>query len=77
MPMYRLTRTDPGGAQHELEAVTLRAVETAAAYVLLNNARVPRGEARTFAASLIRSELGTVVQHAASGYIFRIDRTAG
>lgn len=75
MTQYRLTRTLPSGEERQHNPLrTLREVEFAAAYVLMYNNRVPRGEARTFAASLIRSELGTVVQHAVSGYSFRVDR---
>lgn len=73
--MYRLTRTLPDGTEKSHSPMrTLREVEFAAAYCLMDNSRVPRGEARTFAASLIRAELGTRVQHAVSGYAFRIDR---
>ena len=75
MSLYRLTRTLPNGeVKAHCPLRTLREVEFAAAYVLMDNSRVPRGEARTFAAALVRSELGTVVQHATSGYAFRVDR---
>jgi hypothetical protein len=79
MTLYRLTRTLPTGEEKTNPTAmrTLRDVEFAVTYCLMDNSRVPRGEARTFAAALIRSELGTVVQHATSGYAFRVDRVAG
>ena len=75
MTKYTLTRTLPNGEEKSHRPLsTLREVEFAAAYVLMDNSRVPRGEARTFAASLARGELGTTVSHEASGYAFRVDR---
>lgn len=72
---YLLTRTLPDGeTRTHTPMLTLRAVEAAAAYVLLDNAWVPRGEARRFAATLVKQPLGTEVLHPASGYAFRVDR---
>jgi hypothetical protein len=72
---FTLTRILPSGETRQHSPVgTLRIVETAAAYVLMDNTRVPRGDARTFAATLVRRPLGTEVLHPASGYAFRVDR---
>jgi hypothetical protein len=72
---YLLTRTLPDGTvKAHSPMATLRRVEAAVAYVLMDNSWVPRGEARTFAANLLGQPLGTEVRHAASGYVFRVDR---
>lgn len=73
--MYRLTRILPNGTVKQHSPMgTKREVETAAAYALLDNARVPRGEARAFAHRLVEQPLGTALRHDASGYIFRVGR---
>lgn len=78
MTRYLLTRTLPDGTEKSHRPLsTLREVEFAAAYVLIDNSRVPRGEARTFAAALARQELGTTVKHDGSGYAFRVTKAAG
>lgn len=70
---YLLTRTLPDGTERSHRPLgTLKEVEFAAAYVLMDNKAVPRGEARTFAASLARQPLGTTVAHETSGYAFRV-----
>lgn len=75
MTKYTLTRTLPDGTEKSHRPLsTLREVEFAAAYVLIDNSRVPRGEARTFAHGLAGGPLGTMVRHEASGYAFRVDR---
>lgn len=75
MTQYLLTRTLPTGETKQHSPLrTLREVEFAAAYVLMDNSRVPRGDARTFAHDLIGRPVGTTVEHAASGYAFRVDR---
>lgn len=75
MTQYTLTRTLPDGTETSHRPVrTLREVEFAAAYVLMDNSRVPRGEARRFAADLAGRPLGEVVRHESSGYAFRVDR---
>lgn len=77
MTMYVLTWTLPSGEEKRHAPVrTLREVEFAAAYVLMDNSRVPRGEARTFADRLIGQPLGTEVLHETSGYAFRVDHAA-
>lgn len=73
--MYLLTRTLPDGTKKKYRPLrTIREVEFAAAYVLMDHSRVPRGEARTFAASLTTAPLGETVQHETSGYAFRVER---
>jgi hypothetical protein len=76
MPQYTLTRTLPDGTvkTNPIRMKTLREVEFAVAYCLMDNSRVPRGEARTFAAGLARQPLGSEVRHESSGYAFRVDR---
>lgn len=75
MAKYTLTRTLPDGTVKQHRPMgTLREVEFAAAYVLMDNSRVPRGEARQFAASLTGRPIGEQVKHEASGYAFRVDR---
>lgn len=75
MTKYTLTRTLPDGTERSHRPLsTLREVEFAAAYVLMDNSRVPRGEARTFAHGLADGPLGTTVEHPSSGYAFRVDR---
>lgn len=75
MTKYLLTRTLPDGTEKSHRPLgTLREVEFAAAYVLMDHSRVPRGEARTFAAGLARASLGETVRHETSGYAFRVDR---
>lgn len=75
MTQYTLTRTLPDGTEKSHRPMrTLREVEFAAAYALMDNSRVPRGEARRFAGELTRGPLGEIVRHAASGYAFRVDR---
>lgn len=72
---YRLTRTLPDGTEKAHNSLrTLREVEFAAAYVLMDNSRVPRGEARTFARQVADAPLGETLRHGASGYTFRVDR---
>jgi hypothetical protein len=74
MTLYRLTRTLPDGSEKQHRPLrTLREVEFAAAYVLMDNSRVPRGEARTFAHGLAGRPVGTTVRHEPSGYAFRVD----
>lgn len=78
MTQYLLTRTLPDGTERSHRPVnTIREVEFAAAYVLMDNSRVPRGEARTFANQLAAQPVGTEVLHTASGYAFRIDHVTG
>lgn len=75
MTQYLLTRTLPDGTEKSHRPLgTLREVEFAAAYVLMDNSRVPRGEARTFASQLAELPLGTEVMHTVSGYAFRVER---
>lgn len=75
MTKYLLTRTLPDGTKKSHRPLgTLREVEFAAAYVLMDNSRVPRGEARRFAASLAGRPFGETVRHDTSGYAFRVDR---
>jgi hypothetical protein len=72
---YLLTRTLPSGEEKSHRPLgTLREVEFAAAYCLMDTSRVPRGEARRFAHGLTGQPLGTTVAHAGSGYAFRVDR---
>jgi hypothetical protein len=73
---YSLTRTLPDGTERTNPTAlrTLREVEVAIAYCLMDNSRVPRGEARTFAAGLVRQALGETLKHESSGYAFRVDR---
>ena len=73
---FTLTRTLPNGTvkTNPTPLRTLREVEFAVAYCLMDNSRVPRGEARTFAAGVVARRLGETVEHAASGYAFRVDR---
>lgn len=73
---YTLTRTLPDGTvkTNPTPIGTLRAVEIAIAYCLMDNSRVPRGEARRFAADVTGQPLGAQVAHDASGYAFRVDR---
>lgn len=76
MTLYLLTRTLPDGTEKQHSPMrTLREVEFAAAYVLMDNSRVPRGEARNFAHDLAGRPVGTTVEHPSSGYAFRVDRT--
>lgn len=74
---YTLTRTLPDGTEKTNPTAmrTLREVEFAVAYCLMDNSRVPRGEARTFAHGVIGRPLGETVEHEVSGYAFRVDRT--
>ncbi|MFH8805284.1 hypothetical protein ACH4F6_38045 [Streptomyces sp. NPDC017936] len=76
MTLYRLTRTLPDGTvkTNPTALRTLREVEFAVSYCLMDNSRVPRGEARRFAASLTGRPLGEPVRHESSGYAFRVDR---
>lgn len=76
MRMFKLTRTLPDGTvkTNPTALRTLREVEFAVAYCLMDNSRVPRGEARRFAAGFTGRPPGTTVKHGASGYAFRIDR---
>ncbi|MGW2213295.1 hypothetical protein [Streptomyces sp. NPDC001781] len=72
---YLLTRTLPDGTEKSHSPMdTLRQVATAAAYCLMDNSRVPRGEASRFASELVARPLGTTEKHEASGYAFRVDR---
>jgi hypothetical protein len=74
MSTYLLTRTLPNGETRQHRPLrTLREVEFAAAYVLMDNSRVPRGEARTFAHDLAGRPIGETVRHETSGYAFRVD----
>jgi hypothetical protein len=75
---YLLTRTLPDGTEktNPTPLRTLREVEMAVAYCLMDNSRVPRGEARTFAAGFTRRPAGETMKHESSGYAFRVDRTA-
>lgn len=73
---YILVRTLPDGEERQHSpAPTLRQVETAAAYVLMDNARVLRNAARTFARRLVEQPVGAQVRHDASGYAFRVEVT--
>lgn len=75
MSKYLLTRTLPDGTEKSHRPLgTLREVEFAAAYVLMDNSRVPRGEARTFANQLAAQPIGATVRHDTSGYAFRVER---
>jgi hypothetical protein len=76
MKQYILTRTLPDGTEktNPIPMGTLREVEFAVAYCLMDNSRVPRGEARTFAHGLAGAALGETVKHEPSGYAFRVDR---
>lgn len=75
MTQFRLTRTLPDGTEKSHRPLgTLREVEFAAAYTLMDNTRVPRGEARTFASRLTGLPLGTEMLHTTSGYAFRVER---
>lgn len=76
MSKYLLTRTLPDGTEktNQTPLSTLREVEFAATYCLMDNARVPRGRARIFAANLTMAPLGETVLHESSGYAFRVDR---
>jgi hypothetical protein len=73
---YILTRTLPDGTEktNPTELKTLREVEFAVAYCLMDNSRVPRGEARRFAAGFIGRPIGETLKHETSGYAFRVDR---
>lgn len=78
MTKYLLTRTMPDGSAKQSRPLgTIREVEFAAAYVLMDNSRVPRGEARTFASNLTAQPVGETVRHDTSGYAFRVDTVAG
>lgn len=72
---FTLTRTLPDGTVKTSPTPlrTLREVEFAVAYCLMDNSRVLRGEARQFAASLTGRPIGEQVKHEASGYAFRVD----
>lgn len=75
MTKYLLTWTLPDGTEKAHRPLgTLREVEFAAAYVLMDNSRVPRGEARRFAGELTGRPIGETVRHETSGYAFRVDR---
>lgn len=76
MTQFLLTRTLPDGTEktNPTPMRTVREVEFAVAYCLMDNSRVPRGEARTFAHDLARQPAGTTVKHEGSGYAFRVDR---
>lgn len=76
MKQFTLTRTLPDGTvkTNPTRLKTLREVEFAVAYCLMDNSRVPRGEARTFAADFARRPAGEQVRHEGSGYAFRVDR---
>lgn len=73
---FTLTRTLPDGTvrTNPTPMHTLREVEFAVAYCLMDNSRVPRGEARRFAAGVVSRPVGEHVAHASSGYAFRVDR---
>jgi hypothetical protein len=73
---FTLTRTLPDGTEKTNPTVlrTLREVEFAVAYCLMDNSRVPRGEARTFAAGFVGRPIGETLKHESSGYAFRVDR---
>lgn len=73
--MYQLTRITPKGVERKHSpSETLRAVQSAAAYVLMDDVRIPRGEAVRLAADLVGRPPGTLVRHEASGYAFRVDK---
>jgi hypothetical protein len=76
MPSYTLTRTLPDGTvrANPTPLRTLREVEFAVAYCLMDNSRVPRGEARRFAADFAHRPAGEQMKHEGSGYAFRVDR---
>lgn len=76
MKQFTLTRTLPDGTvkTNPTPLRTVREVEFAVAYCLMDNSRVPRGEARTFAADFARRPAGEQVRHEGSGYAFRVDR---
>jgi hypothetical protein len=76
MTQYTLTRTLPDGTvkTNPTPMRTLREVEFAVAYCLMDNSRVPRGEARTFAAGVVGRTVGEEIKHESSGYAFRVDR---
>jgi hypothetical protein len=73
---YTLTRTLPNGTvkTNPTAMKTLREVEIAIAYCLMDNSRVPRGEARRFAADVVSRPVGAEIEHEASGYAFRVGR---
>ncbi|MGY5634190.1 hypothetical protein ACW7N6_38260 [Streptomyces sp. UC1A3] len=73
---FTLTRTLPDGTVKTSPTAmrTLREVEFAVAYCLMDNSRVPRGEARRFAADVVSQPAGETVEHESSGYAFRVDR---
>lgn len=73
---FTLTRTLPDGTvkTNPTPMRTLREVEVAVAYCLMDNSRVPRGEARRFAAGVVSRPVGEQVWHESSGYAFRVDR---
>ena len=76
MTQFTLTRTLPDGTEKTNPTLlrTLREVEFAVAYCLMDNSRVPRGEARRFAAGVVSRPTGETVAHESSGYTFRVDR---
>lgn len=73
---YSLTRTLPDGTEKTSPTAlrTLREVEFAVAYCLMDNSHVPRGEARTFAAGFVGRPIGETLKHESSGYAFRVGR---
>jgi hypothetical protein len=75
MTQYVLIRILPDGTEKSHSPLsTLREVQGAVAYVLMDNPRVPRGQAMTFAAGFVNRPVGETVKHGTSGYAFRIDR---
>lgn len=76
MKQFTLTRTLPDGTvkTNPTPLRTVREVEFAVAYCLMDNSRVPRGEARSFAADFAGRPAGEQVKHEGSGYAFRVDR---
>ena len=71
---YRLVRTAPGGAERSQGPVgSVRAATVLAAYVLTDNTRVGRSEARLFSAVLGDLPVGETACHEGTGYRFRVE----
>lgn len=71
--MFKLIRTTPEGVEKtQGPFVAPRNASMAAAYVLHDNARVPKAQAQVFSVTLRRAPLGETVRHPESGYSFRI-----
>ena len=71
--MYQLTRTLPNGDTKQHRPMrTMEEVRFAASYVLIDNVGIQPSVAKRFARALTREPLGTELEHATSGYVFRV-----